>query len=59
MKKILSLNNLQISIESKWELYQKIDGKMYRIDMIKILGMSFIDVIKMINEGKLFYSPDC
>lgn len=58
MKKILSLNILSIAIEKKWDFHQEISGRKYKLDLIILLGMPLIDIIKMINEGRLFYTPD-
>ena len=58
MKTILTLNELMTAITNKQDLYQEIGGKKYIISFITIMGMTFLNVITMIKEKKLFYDSE-
>lgn len=58
MKKVKSLNDIQNIINEKWDIKQDINGKMYNLHIVNLLQMSLIDLISMINEGRLFYNPE-
>lgn len=60
MKKVLSLNEIYTIVESQGEilLYQKISGKMYKIDYVNLLQTKLIDIISLIKERKLYKSSE-
>ena len=58
MKKVISLNNLSLAIQNKWDFHQEISGKKFNLHLVSLLSMPLIDIINMINEGTLYYTPD-
>lgn len=58
MKKVLSLNDVARVVNSKENFYQDVQGKMYELHFIMVLQMKLIDIITMINEGRLYYQTE-
>jgi len=58
MKKILSLNEVQTAINNRLEFHQDVNGKIYEISVVFVLNMKLIELITMIKEGNLYYSPE-
>jgi hypothetical protein len=59
MKKVLSLKDVGLIINTKDNFYQDVNGKMYELHFIMVLQMKLIDIITMINEGRLYYQSEC
>jgi len=58
MKKILSLSEIQTAINNRWEFQQDVNGKIYELSVVFVLNMKLIDLITMIKEGNLYYTPE-
>jgi hypothetical protein len=58
MKKILSLSEVQTAINNRWEFHQNVNGKTYGLSVVFVLNMKLIELITMIKEGRLFYTPE-
>jgi hypothetical protein len=58
MKKILSLSEVQTAINNRWEFQHEVYGKMVELSVVTVLNMKLIDLITMIKDGNLYYSPE-
>lgn len=58
MRKVTSLQQVENGINSKSEFFHYIKGRKYNLSFIELLGMSLLEIIKMIKEEKLFYQTD-
>jgi len=55
MKKVISLQQVQTVINAKGNFYHEIAGKKYDLNVVRLLGMTMLEVINMINDGVLFF----
>ena len=58
MKKVLNLTTVQEVVNSKENFYQEVNGKMHELHFIRLLGMTLLEIITMINEGRLYYQTE-
>ena len=56
MKNIKSLSELQEAINRQDTFFQDIQGRNYNLHIVTLLSMSLLDVIKLINEKRLYHS---
>lgn len=58
MKKITGLDQVQNVINNKWDFIQDVNGQKHNLSFVRLLSMSLLDIITMINAGALFYQPE-
>jgi len=57
MKKITSLQQIQECVNRRDEFYHEVNGQMYTLNVVRVLGLTLLEAITMIKDGKLFYDP--
>lgn len=58
MRKVKSLADVQNVIQRKEDFVQDAQGKNYKLSFILVLQMKLIDLLTMIQEGRLYYESD-
>lgn len=58
MKKIKNLTDLQSAIDNRCEFKQDIGGRKFDLSVVTVLSMKLIDLINMIKNEQLFYTPE-
>lgn len=54
MKQVKNLSEVVNAIDNKLDLYEMINGHKYKVDTIRLLQNTFINVLSQIKNGTLY-----
>ncbi len=58
MKPIKSLEQFEMVINNRWDMFYLVNGTRFALDIITALNLKVIDLMQKIKEGSIFYLSD-
>ena len=55
MNEIKTITELLGVLKTRSDIFQEINGKKYNLNVVTVLQMSLGDLLKLVNDGVLFY----
>ncbi len=57
MKQLKTYSEIEMIVNHKLDIYQEINGKKYTMAFVSFITTPLVDIIRMMQDGKLWYDP--